>query len=126
MPGQSTLGHDYYYAIGLTAAARVEASHGRLRAGATAEWNGYDAIEGLDRHQRAYTSGAGVDHEAIMDDPDMADQRLQLRLFSEVPVPLTDFALGAGLDYLRRAGTAAGASRDREELRLSLRAICVL
>ncbi len=124
--GQSTLGHDYYYALGLTAAARVEASYRRLRAGASAEWNGYDAIEALDRNQRAYTSPAGVHHEAIMDDPDMADQRLQLRLFSEVPLPLTDFALGAGLDYLRRTGTAAAASRDREELRLSLRAICVL
>ena len=125
VPGQSTLNHDYYYALGLTAAARVEASYRRLRAGAYAEWNGYDAIEGLDRHQREYTSPAGVHHEAIMNDPDMADQRLQLRLFTEVPLPLTDFALGAGLDYLRRAGTAAGGSRDREEVRLTLRATCV-
>ncbi len=93
--------------------------------GAAVEWNGYDAIEGLDRHQHEYTSPAGVHHDAIMNDPDMADQRLQLRLFTEVPLPLTDFTLGAGLDYLGRAGTAAGASRDREEVRLTLRATCV-
>jgi len=123
VPGQSTLHHDYYYAAGVTAAARVEASCRRARAGASAEWSGYDAIEGLDRHQRAYTSPTGIHHEAIRDDRDMTDQRLTLRLFTEIPVPFTDLALGGGADYLRRDGSATGASREHDELRFTLQAI---
>jgi hypothetical protein len=126
VPGQSTLAHDYYYAIGLTAAARVEASYRRARAGATIEWNGYDGVEGLDRHQNAYVSPTGVAHEAITDDPHMRDRRLQLRLYSESPLPFTDLEVGAALDYLQRAGNATGATREREDLRFSFHAIYAL
>jgi hypothetical protein len=122
VPGQSTLKHDYYYALGLTAAARAEASYRRLRAGAALEWNGYDAIGALDRHQEAYTSPAGVEHEAIQNDPDMADQRMKIRFFADSPLPLDDVSLGAALDYLRRTGTAREARREHEELRLSFHA----
>jgi hypothetical protein len=122
VPGQSVVKHDYYYALGITGAVRAEAGYGRLRAGAAVEWNGFDAIEGLDRRQQAYTSPAGVRHEAIVDDPDMADQRLQLRLYTETPLPLTDFAIGVGLEYLRRSGRAADASRERDETRVALHA----
>lgn len=118
-PGQSTLEHDYYYALGITAAARAEASFRQARAGATIEWNGYDGIEGMDRHQNAYTSPTGVPHEAITDDPDMTDQRLKLRLYSESPLPFTDLAVGVSLDYLQRKGTATDASRERDDLRVS-------
>lgn len=118
-PGQSTLKHDYYYALGITAAARAEASFHRARAGAAIEWNGYDAIEGLDRHQNAYISPTGVPHEAITDDPDMADQRLKLRLYAESPLPFTDMKLGASLDYVQRKGTASDATREHEDVRVS-------
>jgi Domain of unknown function (DUF3943) len=126
VPGQSVVKHDYYYALGVTGAARAEVSYGRLRAGAAAEYSGFDAIEGLDRHQQAYTSPAGVRHEAIVDDPDMADRRLQLRLYTETPLPLADFSLGAGIEYLRRSGTAADASRERDETRVALHATYAL
>src|SRR4029079_15778097 len=46
----------YYYALGVTAAARAEGSYRRLRAGAAVECNGYDSIEGLDRRQDDFTS----------------------------------------------------------------------
>lgn len=126
VPGQSTLEHDYYYALGLTAAARAEASFRQARVGAAIEWNAYDAIEGLDRHQKPYTSPTGVPHEAITDDPAMADQRLQLRLYSESPLPFTELRFGASLDYLRRKGTATDASREHEDLRLSFHGIYAL
>jgi hypothetical protein len=126
VPGQSTLAHDYYYALGLTAAARAEASYRRARAGAAIEWNGYDGIEGLDRHQNAYTSPSGVDHAAITDDPAMSDRRLKLRLYSESPLPFTDFEVGAGLDYLQRVGKATDSTREREDLRFSLHATYAL
>jgi hypothetical protein len=70
VPGQSTLEHDYYYGLGIAGSARAEASFHRARAGGAIEWNGYDAIEGLDRHQEAYISPTGPPHEAITDDPD--------------------------------------------------------
>jgi hypothetical protein len=126
VPGPSTLAHDYYYAIGLTAAARAEASYRGVRAGATIEWNGYDGVEGLDRHQDAYVSPTGVAHEAITDDPDMSDRRLRLRLYSESPLPFTDLEVGAGLDYLQRVGNATGATREREDLRFSFHATYAL
>ena len=126
VPGQSTLAHDYYYAVGLTAAARAEASWRRARAGATIEWNGYDGVEGLDRHQNAYTSPTGVAHEAITDDPHLSDRRLKLRLYSESPLPFTDLEVGAGLDYLQRAGNATDATREREDLRFSFHATYAL
>lgn len=126
VPGQSTLKHDYYYALGLTAAARAEARFGQARAGAAIEWNAYDAVEGLDRHQKPYVSPTGRPHEAITDDPAMADQRLRLRLYSESPLPFTDLEIGASLDYLQRSGTATEASREREDLRVSFHGIYAL
>ncbi|MDP9135230.1 MAG: DUF3943 domain-containing protein, partial [Actinomycetota bacterium] len=126
VPGPSTLAHEYYYAFGLTAAARAEASYRRARAGATIEWNGYDGVEGLDRHQDAYTSPTGVVHAAITDDPHLSDRRLKLRLYSESPLPFTDLEVGAGLDYLQRVGKATGATREREDLRFSLHATYAL
>lgn len=126
VPGQSTLAHDYYYALGVTAAARAEASWRTARAGASIEWNGYDGVEGLDRHQEAYVSPTGVPHDAIVDDPRMADQRLKVRLYSESPLPFTELKVGAGLDYLQRMGSATGATREHEDVRLSLHATYAL
>ncbi|HKE19782.1 MAG TPA: DUF3943 domain-containing protein [Kofleriaceae bacterium] len=126
VPGQSTLKHGYYYALGVTAAARAEASYRQVRAGAAIDWSGYDAIEGLDRNQHEYTSPAGVHHDAIMDDPRMADRRLRLRLFVDAPLPLSGVRVGAGLELVQRAGTATGASRERDELRALIQAIYLL
>lgn len=126
LPGPSTLAHDYYFAFGVTAAARAEAGYRRARAGAAMEWSGYDGIEGLDRHQKEYTSPTGVHHDAIMDDPAMADRRLKLRLYTETPLPFSELALGASLDYLQRVGTATGATRAHDDLRLSFHATCAL
>jgi hypothetical protein len=126
VPGQTTLKYGYYYALGVTAAARAEATYRQLRAGAAVQWSGYDAIEGLDRFQHEYTSPAGVHHDAIMDDRDMTDRRLQLRLFVDSPLPYTGVRIGAGLEVVRRAGTATDAAREREDMRLTLQAIYVL
>jgi hypothetical protein len=126
VPGQSTLKHGYYYALGVTAAARAEASYRQVRAGAAIDWSGYDAIEGLDRFQHEYTSPAGVHHDAIMDDPRMADRRLRLRLFLDAPLPLSGVRVGAGLELVHRAGTATGAARERDEVRALIQAIYLL
>ena len=126
VPGQSTLKYGYYYALGVTAVARAEATYRALRAGAGVEWSGYDAIEGLDRFQHEYTSPAGVHHDAIMDDPRMTDRRLQLRLFVDGPLPGIGVRVGAGVEAVRRAGSATGAAREREDVRLTLQAIYLL
>lgn len=110
----------YYYALGVTSAARLDARYGRARAGASVRFNAFDSIEGLDRHQQAYVSPTGVPHAAISDDSSLSDTRLQLRLFAEAPVPGTDFKLGVGMDHWRRSGAMNGAQRSGESTRLSL------
>jgi hypothetical protein len=117
---------EYYYALGLTAAARVEARYRRARLGGSLEWNGYDSIEGLDRHQHAYTSPAGVHHAAIANDSSITDVRTRVRLFADAPLPATPFSLGLGLDLERRSGRLGEAARAAEEARLKLLLACAL
>jgi hypothetical protein len=82
----------------------------------------HDFIEGLDRHQEAYTSPTGINHEAITRDGDLTDQRLKLRLFSEAPLPITDVTLGVSLDFQRRSGTAPDLQRAAADLRWGVHA----
>jgi hypothetical protein len=110
----------YYYAFGVAAATRVEASYRRARAGAALAFTHHDSIEGLDRHQNAYVSPTGVPHPAITDDADAVDQRLRLRLYGDSALPLTDVRLGASLDYRQRTGSYDTSERTREDLRVSL------
>jgi hypothetical protein len=118
---KSTLGaHRYYYAMGVAAATRVEASYRKARAGAAVAFSHHDSIEGLDRHQNAYVSPTGVFHPAISDDADAVDQRLKLRLYGDSALPLTDLRLGASLDYRQRTGSYGETERTREDLRVSL------
>ena len=119
--GQSTLHrHNYYYALGVATAARMEAGYRKLRAGAAVEWNHYDSIHGLDRHQKAYTSPTGRFHPAITDDLQASDQRLKLRVYGDGPVPLTPVRLGVSLDYGQRSGDLGAETRTAEDLRMSL------
>jgi hypothetical protein len=120
---KSTLAAEsYYYAVGLTTTGRVEASYRGLRAGLGAGFSTFNSIEGLDRHQHAYVSPTGIPHEAITNDVELTDDRLDLRLFSEAPLPLTDVKLGVTLDYQRRAGTMGDLQRTRSDVRLGLHA----
>jgi hypothetical protein len=113
---------DYYYAFGVASAARLEAAFRRARAGVGVSYSHHDSIEGLDRHQKAYTSPTGIQHEAISRDDDLTDQRLKLRLFSDAPLPITDVTLGVSLDYQRRSGTGADLRRAADDLRWGVHA----
>jgi hypothetical protein len=117
---------EYYYALGLTAATRIEARYRRARLGGSLEWNGYDSIEGLDRHQHAYTSPTGVYHPAIANDASITDSRTRVRLFADAPIPATPLSLGVGLDLERRSGELGAAARTVEEARLKLLLACAL
>jgi hypothetical protein len=110
----------YYYALGVTAAARAEASYRRLRAGAAVEWNGYDSIEGLDRRQDDFTSPTGVFHPGITDDFDITDQRLKLRLYSDIPTFANDLYVRLSLDVQHRSGEMKDVVRAEDEGRAAV------
>ena len=113
--------HRYYYAMGVAAATRLEASYRQARAGASVEWAHHDSIEGLDRHQNAYTSPTGVFHEAVSKDSEAADQRLKVRVYGDSALPLaSDLRAGVSLDYRQRAGSFGDEEREQDDLRLSL------
>ena len=109
----------YYYALGLTAAARAEARYRGLRAGAAFEWSGYDSVEGLDRQQDTYVSPAGVTHPGVTDDFAIADQRFKLRVYTELPTPIDELRLGLSLDMQRRSGEMKDLDRSEDEGRAS-------
>jgi hypothetical protein len=110
----------YYYALGLTAAARAEASYRRLRAGAAVEWNGYDSVEGLDRRQDDFTSPTGVYHPGVTDDFDITDQRLKLRLYGEIPMPVDDVFLGLSFAVQHRSGEMKDVTHSEDEQRAAV------
>jgi hypothetical protein len=112
--------HSYYYALGLTAAARAEAAYRRARAGAAFEWNGYDSIEGLDRRQEDFTSPTGVHHPGITDDFDIVDTRMKLRLYGDLPTFVRDVYLGMSVDLQRRSGSMNAATRTDDEGRATV------
>ena len=112
--------HRYYYALGVAAATRLEASYRRARAGASVQFAHHDSIEGLDRHQTAYTSPTGVFHEAVSKDSEATDQRLEVRVYGDSALPLTDLRAGMSLDYRQRTGTFGAEEREQDDLRLSL------
>jgi hypothetical protein len=112
--------HRYYYAMGLATAARAEARYRGARAGAAVHFDQYDSIQGLDRHQRAYTSPTGRHHAAISEDVEASDQRLRLRLYGDSGLPLTDLRLGVSLDYGQRSGDYGAATRTEEDVRLAV------
>jgi hypothetical protein len=105
----------YYYALGLTAAARAEARYRGVRAGAAFEWSGYDSVEGLDRQQDAYLSPAGVYHAGVTDDFSITDQRFKLRVYTEIPTPIDEIHLGLSLDMQRRSGEMKDLTRSDDE-----------
>jgi hypothetical protein len=110
---------DYYYALGLTAAARAEARYRGLCAGASVAWSEYDSIQGLDRQQDAYVSPTGVSHAGVTDDFSIADQRLKLRVYTEFPTLIEDVHLGLSFDMQRRSGEMKDLTRSEDEGRAS-------
>jgi len=107
--------HDYYYAMGLTAAARAEARYAGVRAGAAFEWSGYDSIQGLDRAQDAYTGPTGVYHAGVTDDFAITDQRMKVRVYTELPTPIEDVHLGLSFDLEHRNGEMKDLTRSEDE-----------
>ncbi len=105
----------YYYALGLTAAARAEARYHGLRAGAAFEWSGYDSVDGLDRAQDTYVSPTGVVHPGVSDDFGLSDQRLKVRVYTEIPTPIDEIHLGLSLDMQHRSGEMKDLARSDDE-----------
>jgi len=120
---KSTLvAHGYYYALGVSGAARLEATVRQLEAGVILGLSHFDSIEGLDRHQYAYTSPTGIPHAAIINDGNIVDDRLKMRLYSETPLLRTRAKLGVSLDYQRRSGTLADVAHADHDLRWGVHA----
>ncbi len=107
--------HDYYYAMGLTAAARAEARYAGVRAGAAFEWSGYDSIQGLDRAQDAYAGPTGVYHAGVTDDFAITDQRMKVHVYTELPTPIDDVHLGLSFDLEHRSGELKDITRSEDE-----------
>ena len=107
--------HQYYYALGVTAAARAEARYRGLRAGAAVEWSGYDSIEGLDRQQETSVSPTGVYHAGVTDDFAITDQRVRMRVYTEIPTPIDEIRLGFSLDVQHRSGEMKDLTRSEDE-----------
>jgi hypothetical protein len=107
--------HDYYYAMGLTAAARAEARYAGVRAGAAFEWSGYDSIQGLDRAQDAYIGATGAYHAGVTDDFAIGDQRMKVRVYTELPTPIDDVHLGLSFDLQHRSGEMKDLTRSEDE-----------
>jgi hypothetical protein len=105
----------YYYALGLTAAARAEARYRGVRAGAAFEWSGYDSVDGLDREQSASVSPAGVYHAGVTDDFAITDQRMKVRVYTELPTPIDDVHLGFSFDLEHRSGEMKDMARSEDE-----------
>jgi hypothetical protein len=112
--------HQYYYAWGLTAAARAEARFAGARAGVGLEWNEYDSIQGLDRHQDAFIDASGISRAGVADDFALTDQRLKMRLYSEIPTPLPEVHVGLSLDLQRRSGEMKDLARTEDEARAAV------
>lgn len=121
---KSTLANEqYYYGWGGTAEVRLELAYGRLRAGATLEWNHIDSIEGLDRHQNAYVSPTGVEHAAVADDSNVTDDRLRARLFFDFPIPFANsVSVGMVGEVIYRRGDweARNLTAEREDRRATI------
>ena len=113
---------DYYYAFGVASAARLETAYRKARAGLAVSYSHHDSIEGLDRHQEAYTSPTGIHHDAITKDDNLTDQRLKLRIYSEAPLPIPDVTVGVSVNYQRRSGSAADLHRAADDLRWGVHA----
>ncbi len=114
--------NDYYYALGVTSTARLEAQYRRSRAGVAFAHSHYDSIEGFDRYQRGYTSPTGVYHAPITHDANLTDGRLKLRVFSEAPLPFVSVKIGASLDYERRSGSTGEHHQRSADMRVGLHA----
>ncbi len=110
---------EYYYGWGVTGAARLEASYWHARAGISAEWNHVGSVEGLDRYQDAFSSPVGIRHEAITDDSHLIDDRLKLRVFADLPLPLATFKLGASAELRRRQGSWKAQDSTADDARIS-------
>lgn len=118
--------NDYYYAFGMTSAARFEAAFLRARAGVDVAFSHFDSIEGLDRHQIAYTNPNGIYHGAVTRDDDLTDQRFKPRVYSESPLPASNVRLGVSLDYQSRRGTAPDVVRSNDDVRFGIHAAYAL
>jgi hypothetical protein len=118
--------NDYYYAFGATAATRVEAAWYGARTGLDLAFSHFDSIEGLDRHQVAYTNPNGIYHGAVTRDDDLTDQRFKLRVYSEAPLPISNVRVGVSLDYQHRSGTAPQITQSADDVRWGVHAACAL
>lgn len=110
----------YTYSWGATVAGRMEAMWRKARAGSSVEFGAFDSIEGLDRHEHAYTSPTGIKHEGVTDDVSSSDTRTKVRMFAQAPIPKTAMNVGLGMDHWRRTGKLAGFSATPSDTRLSL------
>jgi hypothetical protein len=124
---KSVLEHEgYTHAWGFTGAAQLEARWRGLEAACELRYDWFDSIEGLDRHQLSYTSGAGVYYEGLADDFNVRDQRRTLRASLSWQPPGYPWRLRLwGEDWLR-TGQAKGVEARYRAQRLGVSVGAVL
>jgi hypothetical protein len=98
----------YYYALGTTAAARLEVQYGPVLASAGLEHRRFGSIEGLDRYQADVT-----------DDGHLVDSRLACGLGLTVQFPRTPVFSSVGVERTDRYGRFHEVTARRRETRFS-------
>lgn len=116
----------YTHAWGFTGAAKLAASWRGLEASGELRYDWFDSIEGLDRHQLSYTSGAGVYYEGLADDFDVRDQRRTLRASLSWQLPDLPWSLRLFAEDWLRTGQAKGVEARFRAQRLGLSVGAVL
>lgn len=116
----------YTYAWGVTGAARLEARWRGLAAECELRYDGFDSIEGLDRHQQSYTSGVGVQYPGLVDDFNVRDQRRALRASVSWQPTEYPWALKLWAEDWLRTGQAKGVEVTYRAQRLGVSVGAVL
>lgn len=101
--------YGYYYALGVTVGAEVNAEYRALRGRGLVRYQVYDSVERLDRFQ-----------ERIDDDWDVHDDRLRLLGSAALRLPHSPLELQAVLEGVSRRGTILDVTNRELETRFSI------
>ncbi len=95
----------YYYALGLTAAGRLEAGYGPFGLEAAVRYHFFDSIEGLNRQP-----------ERAFNEFDLQDERLSMTLGLSYALPLSHAKIAFYLERLWRWSSIKNSEYDRDDL----------
>jgi hypothetical protein len=102
----------YYYAVGMTAAGRMEADYGPFGLEGQIRYHTFDSIEGNDRIQ-----------ERVFNDIELEDQRLGLQLTLTYALPIENLKLALDVEKIYRWSDIEAFSSDTDETRFLARIV---